>query len=219
MSQYSIVFNNQSTNDGTFCCFQQDEDMKISGVMSLAWFAKRCDTNSSCTFNWTIDYSFIWAETGILKPGITFQASQTIPADLAQNNLITLDYDGAFHFGAKGSATPQGSLYVEETGNIPLQKASVGIGMSHAGTFVVQAEPNMDVTFTPHPTYYVAFGDFEQGEVLDVQQMTEGAKIEFPPNVYVMYATLDAANTWHVSATPPTISKDKSSNFRKTLAV
>lgn len=219
MSQYSIVFNNQSQNDWTFCCFQQDEDLKVSGVMSLAWFTKRCDTNSSCTFTWSIDYSFVWAETGALTPGVTFAASQTIPADLKSNNLITLDYDGAFHFGTLGTGTPQGSLYIEQTNNIPPNKGAVGIGMSHAGTFVVQAQSNIDVTFTPHPTYYVAFGEFQQGEVLDEQQMTLGAKVEFEPNVYVMYATLDAGNRWNISATPPALAKDKSGSVRKSLAI
>jgi hypothetical protein len=187
--------------------------------MSLAWFTKRCDTSSSCTFNWSIDYSFVWAETGALSPGVTFTASQNVPADLASNNLITLDYDGAFHFGTQGSGTPQGSLYIEQTNNIPPNKAAVGIGMSKAGTFVVQAQSNIDVTFTPHPSYYVAFGTFEQGEVLDEQQMTLGAKVEFAPNVYVMYATLDAGNRWTISATPPALAKDKSSSVRKALTV
>lgn len=217
MAKYSIIFYNNSTNPWDFCCFQQDQDLKVNGVMSLAWFAKKCYPSTTCTFSWDINYSFVWGETGELKPGVTFDAAQVVNADLANSNIISLDYSDAFYFTGKGSATPPGSIYIDQTANVPGSKASVGIGMSGTGTFVVQAEPNINLTFTPHPTYYVAFGEFITGQVLDIQEMTLGAEVLFPPAVYVMYAILNADNTWTISQNPPALKVNKLAGAQRAL--
>ncbi|MCY1669179.1 hypothetical protein [Rhizobium sp. SL86] len=46
---------------------------------------------------------------------------------------------------------------------------AVGIGMAGSGTFVTEAQPNMTAPFIPYPTYWMIFGNFETGEVMDVQ--------------------------------------------------
>lgn len=203
--QYSINFTNNSTNGWNACVFQQDEQINIPDVMSLAWFTQMCNPGTSCTFTWTIDYSFVWSETGNLVPGVTFDAGQTVAAtSLTSGNSITLDNNGAFYFNPATpvTGTPSGSLYINQTNNIPLNLGAVGIGMSGAGTFVVQAQPNIDLTFTPHPEYWMAFGQYEAGVVLNTQQMTNITEVAFPPNVYTMYVTLDAGNNWTVSQFP-----------------
>ncbi len=210
--QYAINFANNSINGWSACVFQQDENIGQTGVMSLAWFAKKCNPATKCNFNWTIDYSFVWAETGVLVPGVNFSASQTVAAGLTSNNLITFDNNGAFLFEGQGTATPAGSLYIDQTPNIPLYTASVGIGMSGSGTFAVQAQPNINATFTPHPKYWMAFGQFTPGDVLDIQQMSNIVEIDFPANVYTMYVTFNADNSWTVSQSP-SVSVDKSAQL------
>ena len=51
-------------------------------------------------------------------------------------------------------------------------RTAVGVGMSGAGTFVVQAAPNMTAGFTPHPNYWVVFGNYETGQVMDIENVT-----------------------------------------------
>lgn len=199
MAQYSINFINNSSNSGNFMCFQKDPDISTDGVMSLAWFAKYAHPNTNIRFDWEIDYSFVWGQTGELIPGVMFYAGETLDADLEQNNKVTLRYlDGAYTFTNQTTQEPGGSLYVYEDDTVPLKMASVGIGMSGAGTFVVQAQPNMNVTFTPHPTYWVAFGNYQTGEVLDIQEINNDAQVEFPPGVYAMNAILNMDNTWTI---------------------
>jgi hypothetical protein len=70
--------------------------------------------------------------------------------------------------------------------------------MSGSGTFVVPASPNLNLVFTPHPKYWVTAGTFATGEVLDSEQLTNTAAVEFPPGVYAMVATLQLDNTWTV---------------------
>jgi hypothetical protein len=55
--------------------------------------------------------------------------------------------------------------------------------------------------FTPHPEYWIAFGNFTTGETIDSSSMTNPAQIVFPPNVYSMTATLNADDTWTIAPT------------------
>src|SRR6478752_3202453 len=175
---YSLVFQNQSTNQGSGCVYQEEPNLGLPNVLSLAWFSKVAAPNTTITFSWSIDYSFVWAETGLLIPGVMFMAGQTLPADLSTTNSVTLSYlGGAYQFQNQSSGPNAGSLYIREDGTVPLKMASVGIGMSGSGTFAVQAQPNMNLIFTPHPKYYITFGNFSRGEVLDPTSVTNKAEI------------------------------------------
>ncbi len=200
--QYTIKAINNSTNAGNLAVFQQDPDLGVSNVLSLAWFSKFTNPKTTVNFRWTIDYNFVWSETGQLIPGVIFDASQTFAANLQNTNKITLTHaGGAYDFINQTKGPQPGILYITEDSTIPLKQASVGIGMSGFGTFVVQAQPNFNLTFTPHPQYFIAFGDFEQGEVLDIGQINNPAEVAFPPGVFSMTAILNADNSWTITPT------------------
>jgi hypothetical protein len=198
---YTLKAINNSSNAGNFCVFQEDPDLGVSNVMSLAWFSKYAYPSTTINFGWTVDYNFVWSETGLLIPGVIFDASQAFEADLQNSNQITLSYAGGYNFINQTKGPLPGILYIKEDASIPLKQASVGIGMSGFGTFVVQAQPNLNLNFTPHPKYYIVFGNYEQGEVLDISEMTNAAEIEFGPGIYSMTAILGADNAWTIKST------------------
>ncbi|WP_309112228.1 hypothetical protein [Saccharothrix sp.] len=212
-TQYTLRVVNDSTNLTDMCVYQQDPNIGAPNVMSLAWFTKPAYPTTTVVFRWTIDYSFIWSETGQLKPGVFFDASQIWPADPSiigvaserkAGNQIGFSHpsEGAYTFTSTPTANAQrGTLYIDENATIPLKEASVGIGMSGSGTFATQAQPNIHLSFTPHPTYWLTAGTYQQGEVLDVQSITNPVEIHFPPNVYSMTATLHEDNSWTVDQT------------------
>ncbi|MGZ4954893.1 MAG: hypothetical protein ACXV8Q_07250 [Methylobacter sp.] len=206
---YTLTVVNNSSNPFNFAVFQKDPNIGVSNVFSLAWFTKYCYPGTTAKFKWTIDYNFVWCETGELIPGVIFDATQTPAAGLESNNQISLDYDSinsAYFFNPPTPSTqpPLGILRIQETPNVPLKQASVGIGMSNAGTFVVQAEPNLTLNFTPHPKYYVLAGTFTQGQVLDTSETTKAPEVAFPAGVYQMTATLNQDNTWTIRPTSST---------------
>jgi len=197
--KYSVQFRNHSSNNGSVCVYQTQPDLS-SNVMSLAWFTQYVYQTSTATYSWSIDYSFVWAETGELMPGITFLDTQNWSADLSTTNKVTFTHDaqhGAYTFKDQ-TAGSAGSLTIVEDNTIPLKQASVGIGMSGAGTFVVQAQPNLSLIFTPHPQYWITFGNYTQGEVLDITSITNAALLSFPTGVYSLVATLNQDNTWTI---------------------
>ena len=107
----------------------------------------------------------------------------------------------AYFFTPTVTAQPTGILRVIQTPTVPLKQASVGIGMSGSGTFVVQAQPNLTLNFTPHPKYYIVAGNYSQGQVLDIAETTNAAEVAFPPGVYQMTAILNEDNTWTIEPT------------------
>jgi hypothetical protein len=212
-TQYTLRVVNNSTNFVDMCMYQQDPNIGVPNALSLAWFAKPAYPTTTVVFRWTVDYSFIWSETGTLIPGVYFDASQTWPADPSivgtssetkPGNQIGFSHPSANAYTFTSTPTPgaqSGSLYVKEDPNIPLKRASVGIGMSGSGTFAVQSQPNLNLAFTPHPIYFLAAGTYTQGEVLDIGSVTNPTDIRFPAGVFSMTATLTENNTWRVDPT------------------
>jgi rhizosphere induced protein len=205
--RYTLMFQNNSTNAWNACVYQTQPDISNYEVQSLAWFSKAAAPTTHVRFDWTVNYSFVWDETGPLAPGVVFDASQTWPADLSTTNRVTLTHPNSpysyYTFEDQGEGANGGSLYILTDETVPLNMASVGIGMSGSGTFVCQAQPNLHLIFTPHPTYWITFGLFEQGQVLDLTEITNSAAIAFPAGIYTMYAILNQDNTWTVTAKTP----------------
>ncbi|MGC6388034.1 protein rhiA [Ewingella sp. S1.OA.A_B6] len=200
MTKYSVTVENNSVNTGAICIYQTSPDITDPKVMSLAWFSKVAHPLTKVTFDWTIDYSFVWDETGVLIPGVTFDASQSLATDLNSKNQVTLVYsDGAFVFEDQTKGARNGTMYITNDSSLPLNQASVGVGMSGAGTFVVQAQPNINLNFTPHPTYWVTFGNYTPGQVLDIGEITNNQQLIFQPNIYDLDVQLKTDNTWSVA--------------------
>ncbi|SRR6266705_1864324 len=196
---YSVYFDNQSQNPGAVCLYQKNPDITDPTIMSLAWFSKRAHPSTKIQFKWQIEYNFVWDQTGQLVPGVIFDATQTWIADPETKNTVSLTHDAdGYTFQNLAFSGKKGTLYINEDGTIPAKDVSVGIGMSGFGTFVKQGQPNLHINFTPHPEYWIAFGDYEQGQVLDIGSITDSAKIAFPASVYKMQATLQLDNKWKI---------------------
>lgn len=197
-----LHFVNDSTNKGDVCVFQSDPNLGVKNVFSLAWFTKATEPTTKVKFTWEILYNFVWCETGVLQPGVKFDASQAWPANLQTNNKVTFTRpQNAYTFKDQMKGEPTGSLIIQQDNTIPLKQASVGIGMSGQGTFAVQAQPRLKLTFSPKPKYWIAFGTYEEGQVLDIQQITDKAEIVYDPGIYSMTAILNNDNSWTIKPT------------------
>lgn len=182
---YSIAFINNANQAGTVCLYQQNPGQMDPNIWPLAWITKRTEPGEMVTFSFTIDFSFFWAQTGSLVPGVSVYPNQMVPADLYSNNSIDLmahtPHD--LQFGYPRSGPQPGSLYIQCAGNVPMNMVTVGIGMSGAGTFAIQGQPNTNNVFTPHPTYWVTFGDyFYPNTIIDLSTISNTVEVAFPAN-------------------------------------
>lgn len=201
--QYEVVFVNNSSNAGHACLYQTlPKQSSSSSIQSLAWLTEGAHSNTKVRFDWSVDYCFVWSETGTLKPGVIFDASQTIDVpSLQSSNSITLSRDqyGFFFQPPVKGVAGQLTMAFDET--VPSSLGAAGVGMSGAGTFIIPTQPNYEEIFTPHPEYWITFGNYTQGQVMNIEGITHTQQIDFPANVYSMTATLNADNSWTLSPT------------------
>jgi rhizosphere induced protein len=196
------VINNSEVDDRNAILFQEIPKMPEDAV-TLAWLSKMCHAGTEITHKWNVDYNFVWGQAGSLAPGTMFEAGQKVAADLERKNTVTLMYEkGGFKFGPSRFSGKKGLLYVNEDRSVPgpgnSDQGVVGVGMSGFGTFIVPTLPNNAASFTPKPTYYLAFGKFEQGEVMDINQLTNPEKLQFKNGTTKAVATFDGTD-WEIT--------------------
>lgn len=197
-TQYQLSVKNNSPNFGSICVYQTIPNQD-KNLFSLAWFSKACHPNTTVNFSWTIDYSFCWSESGILTPGVLFEATEhlaTDPTDPVHNATGFSKKDGAYLFTPPKKHPSEGSLGIYLDGSIAHGEAAVGVGMGKQAAFAATATPNYSMTFSPHPQYWVVFGSFQKGEVMDLNSCTGSYNVVFPTNVYRKELTLKDDNTW-----------------------
>jgi hypothetical protein len=196
---YTLSFQNNSSNAATVCVYATAPDNGNSKMMSRAWLTQPANPMTLSNFNWNTDYSFVWSETGRLMPGVMFEPSQTSNVNPDGQNAVTLTYDNqGYNFSDTTSAFPGGSLIIQQSSTVPQNNASVGIAISGQPALAVEAQPNTNFTFIPYPNYWITFGNYESGEVLDVQGIPDPFEINYPANLYSAVVTLDMNYNWSV---------------------
>jgi len=195
--QYSITITNHSAHPDYFMVFQNDPGSLAPNAMALAWFSKYSNPGPLATvkFDWSIDWGFSWADTGELSPGVHYAASEVLPAD--GFNKITLDYNRAYLFTDPENAGDPSRFYIEESPTIPVNSnASVGITMAGQTVYAVQARPNSNLTFSPHPVYYLAYGNYSEGLVLDLSSINNPLELKYDTGINALAVTLNPDDSW-----------------------
>lgn len=178
---YSLNIKNESTQCGNFCIFQEVPDVNIPNIVTLAWLSKTAHPTTQVTFDWKLAYSFFWSTHTNLSAGAKVTAAQSWRANLDTINKVTFDrINNAYTFTNQTQGAYNGNLYIEQTGQVQANDASVGVAMSGKGAFALMSQPNMRIIMTPKPTYYVVFGNFTEGEIIDIGEVAESAyKVQF----------------------------------------
>jgi hypothetical protein len=196
---YTLVLKNNSASPWTFYVYQQVPNQASANVFSLAWFCSPfvITQGNQISFQWSIEYGFVWGATGTVMPGVVFNAGGGQPANLQSANTTNFSTQPGPNLSVPVAGNPQGSLVISDASNVPNNTFSVGISMGSAGTFVTNAGPNLLHTFTPTPTYWVAAGSNVQvGTILDITTVTQNLQVIFPVNVYTVTYSLNQSNQW-----------------------
>jgi hypothetical protein len=171
---FTVNFFNNGSKAGSVMLFQRYAD-ESSNAQSLAWFAKYNYPKTRVSFQWTNEPCFVRSDT--------------------------LTYDQAFNFIDQGPGRQPGVLSITEDATIPSGMASAGIGMSGQPTFLMPAQPNIIFEFSTRTQYWIAFGKYASGEVLDPTAIGNAAQIVFPGSIYAMDATLGPDGAWTIAPT------------------
>lgn len=201
-TKYTLNVTNNTTQTGDFMVFQESPDANVSNVRTLAWLAMTAHPTADLEFQWSLDYSFVWTKTTDLKPGTVVNTGQTWAANLDTSNQITLDEhsEDAYTFSDQSQGLSDGTLQIVQANSVQSGDVSVGIGMSGKAAFLVEARPNAKVIMTPKekPTYWLVHGDYQEGQVLDTNEVAKNAcRIEFD-ETQSMEVSLNHDNTWSI---------------------
>jgi len=198
-TKYTLSVKNDSTQTGNFCIYQDPPDTNVGNITTVAWLAKAAHPTTLLEFEWSLDYDFVWAKTTNLRPGTIIKTSQAWPANLSTMNKVDFDFQNqAYTFDNQGQGGYEGNLYIDQSQRVNTRDAAVGIGMSGKGSFFVESQPNMKLILTPKPTYWLLFGQYSEGEVLDIEKVTKNAcRLEFKGRSR-LDVELRSDNTWNI---------------------
>ena len=197
-TKYELEVIHNGTDCGDFCIYQT-YDGQMDDIRPLVWFSKTAHPGTKLNFSWEINYGVAWSEQGDLTPGVVFKASQIQPmdpADTSKNTVLLTLEKGAYHFATSNNPTKAGKLGVVCDTMIAPSTVSVGVAMFGKPTHACVASPSLKYTFAPHPRYWIAFGKFKEGEVIDVNRISQKFEISYPVNIYQRTIELTANNTW-----------------------
>jgi hypothetical protein len=183
----------------------------LAGTQTLVWLADIAPATSQVALEWTLDgtgweldYNFYWCPTAPLSPitpGSVFALS-SIAANMSTANSVNFSAStGTYAFSPPVAGPAVGNLYINQDATIVAGQAAVGIGMCNYPVFAVPAAPSTNLIFTPTFNYFVTFGTFVTGQVLDAAQIAAGQAFAFEPGITTVYATLAADGTWTISNT------------------
>lgn len=202
-SNYKLHVKNDSQQSGGVCVFQTfPEQENNKNIYSLVWFSKALHPGTAVSFEWDLKYSFVWRESGELTPEIKFFASESKyadPMDVNKNLQVLSKKNGAFAFNNNYALWgTQGLLTIKADHTIPNDIVSVGIGVGGKAVIAVNAFANMPYQFTPKPTYWIVFGDFVEGSVIDANRIGGAMEVVFDYNVYEKSFVFTESNVWEV---------------------
>lgn len=165
---YTLTIKNQSPTVTTFIVYQKPPTDQ-SDYVSLAWKTFSVQPMSSTDFSWSLDYWLFAAATGVLADGVRMLPSSAIQVDFNTGNEFNLTPELEF---IDARFTNSGKVAVLEEAGIQQNSASLAIGLAKSPMFATQAIPYKTEVFSGiGETYYIAHGNFEEGEVLNLDTL------------------------------------------------
>jgi hypothetical protein len=190
---YTLTITNHFSTAKVFMLYQNQFGNGPSKIMPLAWissFSSRPEQDAQVVFQWTPQWGFSCAETGVLAPGVIYKAKSLVPAQ-GDINKVTLEADGLVpgHHDGPG-------LAIVVSPDAPKNKLAVGFTQAGSTVYAIQAAPSSTVTIQPHPAYVLTYGHYKGDEVIDLSTIVNPLVVTFPANTDSLAVTLNQDGTW-----------------------
>ncbi len=192
----TLLFINASAVSGTVCIFQTLQGEQLKNTHSIAWLTKEVESTTEVQFGWALDYGFVGAPDAQLEPGSVVTDCSFLPA--RPGSEVTYSCAGGACEFSDLRGGPPGSLTIRQDATVSPTTGAVGIGMALNPTILTPALPNVIATFYLPCDYWIVFGRFEEGEVLDVADLSNRAEIDFTKGGNSMQAKLNRDFTWTI---------------------
>ena len=193
---YTLRFVNASSIHGTVCIFQTLHGTQLQKFYSIAWLTKEVESTTEVQFGWPLEYGFVSAPDTQLEPGSVVSNCSFLPAK--PGSAVTYSCEettGEFRHLRDGSPC---NLTLYQEASVPPMTRAVGIGMAQSPTILTPALPNFIATLFLPCDYWIVFGRFKEGEVLDVADLSNRAALNFAKGGGSLEAKLNPDFTWTI---------------------
>jgi hypothetical protein len=208
---YSLTVYNKSSYSGNVIVYQglPKSNIQPEQIVPLAWLSEGIEGSSTgvginqVKFDWTIDYGFVWSKTGVLQPGVDFVAGgsvETTTISPGKGNKVAFGKGNQQYTFSNQTNGSDGKLEIDTLTSVVPNDASIGVTMSGNGVFAVQALPQFSYWFLPHPTYSIALGNYESGQVMDLASLSAQQEIQFDGAATDIILTYNSDGSWSVGA-------------------
>ncbi len=206
--RHLLELRNESANLYNLCVYQTLSQQK-GDFHSVVCFSARCHPQTRSTFEWSGALRFVWAHMDDVRPGAICRAAQDWPCDSADretNGVALIREHGAYRFDRAARETPPGSLAIHTDGTVPNGRVAVGLGLPlredgrlHClPSLVTSVAPNFTHILEPSINFWITFGDYETGEIIDPALVNNPFPIVFPADARMVRAVLNERNEWHI---------------------
>ncbi|GAA3162334.1 MULTISPECIES: hypothetical protein [Streptomyces] len=216
---YSLTLYNRSSQPAfTFAVYVvvtvRSGQRDPSNVYPLVWLAKPLDDGGQVTFQWTLDFSLVYADLGCQENNPWCSSSEAEPVqydDTARNSML-LDYpNSAYTFTRNPAVHPvkPPEVYIDTTGTVPAWTLPNGpsVGLAVCGgeedkplapipAIVTDSGPNLCHTFDLSPAYFIHAGQDDANTMIRLDTVKRHQQVNYDPGVYFAQWTLDKANEW-----------------------
>ncbi|HEU5354912.1 MAG TPA: hypothetical protein VFU65_10645 [Actinocrinis sp.] len=211
--QYSLTLKNRSPQPGlTFAVYTVAPDGISDAADSypIAWLTKALNEGNDVTFTWTLEFTLMFASMGA-ESGTVWKehGALAVNDNSSSRNSAQLGFEhGDYTFRLNNGAHPvkPGHVYLDTTSQVPSWTAENGPSVALAiatgkdnvprPAIAGNSGPLLHHRFDLHPTYYIRAGHMDQGEMADLDTVTEGQKVIFAAGVTDSTWTFNADNTW-----------------------
>lgn len=214
-SLFTIWFVNNSQVGGNVCIYQNASanlNCAPDNILTLAWMVYGANPGGQVKFTWTIDYEFAWFNQ-------TVPSSQGFATPALGKQVVLSANQYGYEFLQPESSQSEECTVATDSSIPAINNLVAGIAMNRAGTFAVNAQPNIKSTFIPVQsaslTYLISFGYAGAlNDVLTLSAMNPPGTIIFPSGVYVMTAVYNIDGTWTISTGAPKMATQRASRSR-----
>lgn len=206
-AEYSVTLHNllsyptadYSIDGFRFCLYQDIPGRFNSEIYQLAWVVQPCAYGEQIKFTWTTSYQYQWGVLEEFENGARFDPSSNFPCELdelEENSIQLVSVGNTYQFQRNHHSNIGGNLPIRKGKDID-KSIAVGIAMDGKSVFATQGNSSVSSLIVPQPDYYVTFGNFKEGQVIDRQAAIDPLKIEFTGSNH-LEITLDEGFQWHV---------------------
>ena len=176
--------------------------MGCSNPKTIAWLVQPCVAGESVKISWTVAYTVLWSNTGNLTHGTHVPTHGSVNVNPFEGDIETFgkNAQGYSFLGLFPSRSNPCSVGIKTDNTVVTGQVSVGLGIDGHPVLMCPAQPNLNITFTPRPKYYLAFGQYTQSSIVDVNKMSSYIELDYASSdTFSFTATIDASNQWRLT--------------------